>query len=301
LGGGGLDRRNPFASWDPLMTKKEYDSRHTGLDAYVLMAKTFADSPWLHYGMWEPGERVVMPNVRKAQERYVDKFLTLMPPAPAKVLDIGGGTGELAKLLVSKGYEVEVITPSPVQAEEARQKIGAENVHQTFFETFETDKTFDICLFSESFQYIPLEDSLPRMRDLLVPGGVVVITDNFRKDDFDGRLAPGAGHKISEFYAALEDNGLEIVTDEDVTEAVAPSMIIDQDFYRGFLSPLIDQINGNLGHSHPVFHWLLKTGYRLFTSKESRYRMQERLKADYRSPENFKAVNTYRFLAVRPR
>ena len=278
---------------------QRYDSRHTGLDAYVLGAKTFADSPWLHYGMWEPDERVSMPNLRRAQERYVDHLLTLLPPAPARVLDIGGGTGELAGLLVSKGYAVELITPSPVQAEEARGKLPPENVHECFFEDFETDRTFDVCLFSESFQYIPLEKSLPRMGDLLVPGGSVVITDNFRRDDFEGGLAPGHGHPISEFHAAASEAGLDVVIDEDVTAKVAPSMKIDQELYRGFLAPLIDQISTALKRSHPFVHWLVASGYTLFTSKDYRYRMTERLKADYRSPENFMAANTYRFLVLK--
>ena len=121
---------------------QRYDSRHTGLDAYVLASKTFADSPWLHYGMWEPGERVVMPNVRRAQERYVEHLLALLPPAPASVLDIGGGTGELAKLMVKKGYQIELITPSPVQAEAARGKLAPEIVPPVFFRGFRHGQAF---------------------------------------------------------------------------------------------------------------------------------------------------------------
>ena len=241
-----------------------------------------------------------MPNVRRAQERYVEHLLALLPPAPASVLDIGGGTGELARLMVTKGYQIALITPSPVQAEEARGKLAPESVHECFFEDFTTELRFDVCLFSESFQYIPLDKSLPRMGALLAPGGHVVIADNFRRDDFAGGLAPGHGHKFSDFHAAAETAGLGVVTDEDVTERVAPSMIIDQDFYRGFLAPLIDQASTALKRSHPFVHWLVAGGYRLFTSKDYRYRMQERLKADYRSPENFKRANTYRFLKLAP-
>ena len=90
-----------------------------------------------------------------------------------------------------------------------------------------------------------------------------------------------------------------MVTDEDVTERVAPSMIIDQDFYRGFLAPLIDQASTALKRSHPFVHWLVAGGFMLFTSKDHRYRMQERLKADYRSPENFRKANTYRFVKLK--
>ncbi|HHG90441.1 MAG TPA: class I SAM-dependent methyltransferase [Devosia sp.] len=281
---------------------KKFDTKTEGLDAYVYMAKVFADSPWLHYGLWEPGERVVVPNVRQAQERYVEKLIGLFPPAPLAVLDVGGGTGEMAALLQSRGYEVDMLTPSSVQVEEARKKLAAERVHHCRFEEFSGEKKFDVVLFSESFQYVPLGDSLPRLEALLNEGGIVVIADCFRNDNFrKGELVPGGGHIFSEFVRGVEVNGLEIVGDVDVTEGVAPTMQIDQQFYRGFLAPVVKQISEGLARSRPIVHWFLARGFNIFTSKDTRNRLQERFKADYRSPENFKRVNTYRFLTLRAR
>lgn len=281
---------------------KRFDTRTEGLDAYVYMAKTFADTPWLHYGMWLPDERVTVPNLRGAQERYVEKLLTLLPASPAEIFDIGGGTGEMAAVMRDKGYGVEMLTPSSVQIEAARERLGPEVVlHHAPFEEYEGQKKFDALLFSESFQYVPLEHSLGRAKDLLNENGIVVIADCFRKDNFEGGLVPGGGHKFSEFAAVAENYGLEIVTDMDVTEDVAPSMMIDQNFYRGFVSPMVDQLSAGLKQSKPFLHWLAALGFKLFTSKDVRYRLKERLKADYRSPENFKSVNTYRFLVLRPR
>ena len=278
---------------------KKFDTKTEGLDAYVYMAKVFADSPWLHYGMWEPGERVVVPNVRKAQERYVEKLLTLFPAPPRKVLDVGGGTGEMAALLESRGYEVDMITPSAVQAEEARKKLTPEKVHHMKFEEFASDRRFDVVLFSESFQYVPLTDSLPRLASLLGENGVVVIADCFRNQNFvKGELVPGGGHSFAEFERLADTYGLEIVGDENVTDLVAPSMEIDQQFYRGFLAPVVAQISGGLAQSRPIMHWFLARAYNIFTSRDSRERLQARFKADYRSPENFKRVNTYRFLKL---
>lgn len=280
---------------------KKFDTKTEGLDAYVYMAKTFADTPWLHYGMWEYGERIVVPNVRRAQERYVDKLLSLLPPAPARIFDIGGGTGEMAAVLIERGYDVEMLTPSAVQIAAARERLGADAIlHHKRFEDYDGSGKFDILLFSESFQYVPLADSLPRFRDLLSDQGVVVIADCFRSEGYKGGLAPGGGHPFGAFSAAVSANGFEVVTDWDVTEAVAPSMIIDQNFYRGFLAPLIDQISSGLKASRPIVHWFASAGYKLFTSADARYRMRERLKADYRSPEKFREVNTYRFLLLKP-
>lgn len=280
---------------------ERFDTRTEGLDAYVYMAKTFADTPWLHYGMWEPEERVVVPNVRRAQERYVDKLLELLPPAPCRVFDIGGGTGAMAGVLRNLGHEVEMLTPSTVQIEAARAHLGDNVVlHNKRFEDYDGDGGFDVLLFSESFQYIALADSLPRLKGLLREGGVVVIADCFRSDAYQGGLVPGGGHRFSEFAQAVAQNGFEVIADWDFTNEVAPSMLIDQNFYRGFLAPLVAQLSTGLRHSRPVLYWFAATGYKLFTTADARYRLQERLKADYRSPENFKAVNTYRFLKLRP-
>ena len=102
-----------------------------------MLRKTFADTPWLHYGLWEPGERAMVPQLRMAQERYVDKLLALIPPAPGRVVDIGGGTGEMSRVLLSKGYVVDMITPSHLQAAIAREKLGANGrVFECKFEEF---------------------------------------------------------------------------------------------------------------------------------------------------------------------
>jgi len=281
---------------------KRIDTANEGLDAYVYMAKTFADTPWLHYGMWEPGERVTVPNVRKAQERYVEKLMTLFPPAPARVFDIGGGTGVMAEYLIGKGYSVEVLTPSGVQINEARERLGEDAVlHHMKFQDYDGPGGFDILLFSESFQYVPLDKSMPKLKELLNPGGVVIIADCFRGPAYKrGELVPGGGHRYEAFEQAVADNSLTIEENIDVTESVAPSMSIDQQVYRGVVAPLITQIDAMLRRRNRFVHWLVASGYKLFTSADYRYRMQERLKADYRSPENFARVNTYRFLRLAP-
>lgn len=285
------------------MAKKKIDTRLAGLDASVYVARTFADSPWLHYGMWEPGERPTMPTLRHAQERYVEKLLSLFPPPPQRVLDIGGGTGEMAGLLSERGYQVEMLTPSEVQVEAARDRWGDKIVvHHSRFEDFPDTQTFDVLLFSESFQYVSMKGTMRRLAGLLNPGGVVIIADCFRTDAYKrGDLMPGGGHKYSRFIEEVEAHGLEIVSNLDVTEAVAPSMILDQQLYRDVLSPIFGQLDSGLRVSRPLLHWFLRTGFRLMTKSETRDRLQKRLEAEYRSPENFKRANTYRFVVLRPR
>ncbi|SDH06697.1 class I SAM-dependent methyltransferase [Pelagibacterium luteolum] len=276
------------------------DTKTEGLDLYVYVAKTFADSPWLHYGLWEPGERPNIPQLRMAQERYVDKLLSLIPPAPGRLLDIGGGTGEMAKVLLDKGYSVEMITPSHLQAEVAAEKLGPNaKVHETKFETFSGTGPFDICMFSESFQYVKLDVSLEKLKALLVPGGHVVIADCFRSEGYEGGRQPGGGHRYTEFLTAIERHGFELVESHDVTKAAAQTMAVDQQVYRGFVAPTVEQVTALLSAKRPILFRIGSWLYKIFVPKKERQNIVERLKADYRSPEAFERVNTYRFLLLK--
>lgn len=276
------------------------DTKTEGLDLYVHVARTFADSPWLHYGLWEPGERPNIPQLRMAQERYVEKLLSLIPPPPARLLDIGGGTGEMARVLVEKGYGLEMITPSHLQAEVAAKKLGPTTpVHETRFEDFTGTGPFDICLFSESFQYVDLDASLAKLKAILVPGGHVVIADCFRSDAYEGGRQPGGGHRYSRFLEAIARHGFDIAEDHDVTWNAAQTMAVDQQVYRGFLAPALAQIQDLLAAKRPILYRIAGWLYKIFVPASERENIIARLKADYRSPEAFEKVNTYRFLLLK--
>jgi ubiquinone/menaquinone biosynthesis C-methylase UbiE len=52
----------------------------------------------------------------------LERFL---PPPPATVLDVGGGTGAYALWLAERGYEVHLVDPVPLHVEQARAASGA--------------------------------------------------------------------------------------------------------------------------------------------------------------------------------
>jgi hypothetical protein len=83
-----------------------------------------------------------------------------------------------------------------------------------------------------------------------------------------------------------------------VTLAAAQSMAIDQNVYRGFVAPTVEQVRALLSNKRPVLYWFAKTAYNLFVPRKERENIVARLKADYRSPEVFASANTYRFLAL---
>ena len=43
-----------------------------------------------------------------------------LPPAPSRLLDVGGGTGVYALPLANRGYQVHLIDPVPTHVERAR-------------------------------------------------------------------------------------------------------------------------------------------------------------------------------------
>ncbi|GGT10415.1 hypothetical protein GCM10010156_78260 [Planobispora rosea] len=56
--------------------------------------------------------------------RTQDVLRRMLPAAPARVLDVGGGTGVHAEWLVADGYEVELLDPIPLHVERAAKLAG---------------------------------------------------------------------------------------------------------------------------------------------------------------------------------
>ncbi|MFI6597209.1 class I SAM-dependent methyltransferase [Nonomuraea sp. NPDC050536] len=56
--------------------------------------------------------------------RTQDVLRRMLPPPPARVLDVGGGTGVHAEWLAADGYEVELLDPVPLHVERAARLAG---------------------------------------------------------------------------------------------------------------------------------------------------------------------------------
>ncbi|MFI6792996.1 class I SAM-dependent methyltransferase [Nonomuraea sp. NPDC050383] len=56
--------------------------------------------------------------------RTQDVLRRTLPPAPARVLDVGGGTGVHAEWLSADGYDVELLDPVPLHVERAAELRG---------------------------------------------------------------------------------------------------------------------------------------------------------------------------------
>ena len=103
-----------------------------------------------------------------------------LPAAPARVLEVGAGRGELAAELLAAGYDVVAIDPAggppPVRQIALLDVDGAEG-------------SFDAAIAVVSLHHVnPLPESLARLGRLVGSGGRLIV-DEFDVERFDERAA----------------------------------------------------------------------------------------------------------------
>jgi ubiquinone/menaquinone biosynthesis C-methylase UbiE len=81
-----------------------------------------ADDMHQHYAAQDEGQRLLRSGHGRLElERMRELFVRFLPPAPAAVLDVGGGTGIHAVWLAERGYDVQLIDPVPRHVEAAAE------------------------------------------------------------------------------------------------------------------------------------------------------------------------------------
>ncbi|MBL9072954.1 methyltransferase domain-containing protein [Tabrizicola sp.] len=282
---------------------EKIDTRAVGLDVGLAFIRWLTGAENLHYGLWT-GLEVTAGNLRAAQDGYTAKLFGYLPEGPLRILDIGGGAGETAKKLLALGHSVEIVVPSPFLAMRCRETAKGAVVHETTFEAFQGRGPYDLCLFSESFQYIPLAESLPKCALLLAPGGKVLIADCFRTEAYRGRKAkgpqPGGGHRLAVFQEAVAASPFTVEAEEDITDAVAPSIDLEQSLFH-VLGHGVTRVSDEIRSKRPTAHWALAKGIGLFLSRKRRENLMQRLTGTTRTAESFRLYNRYQIIRLHRR
>ena len=286
--------------------KKEY-SRLVGLDIALKVSSFVTGKEHLHYGLWEKLD-VTLENLGKAQEAYTNLLFKYLPKKePQKkleILDIGGGAGENAKKLIERGFRVTIIVPSKILAEHAKINTNkkAEILITTFEDYIPKYNTFDLCLFAESFQYIPIKTALKKASMLLKNNGEILIADCFRSDKKQIGIIrqPGGGASLKSMEKELEIQKFKILVRKEITKLVAPSVELEQKFYNT-LGFSINRIVTSLNVNRPITLKFLKIIYKIFFSKRRRKRLEKRLFENTRTADSFIKYNHYMIYKLRPR
>ncbi|MFA6297616.1 MAG: class I SAM-dependent methyltransferase [Nocardioides sp.] len=150
----------------------------------------------------EPDHGLRDPVVREAWRALLRSVL---PAAPARVADLGCGTGTLGLLLAGDAYAVDGVDFSPEMVRRARAKAaGTLGVTFAVADAAEpplTPATYDVVLCRHVLWALPdPAGALARWRGLLAPGGRIVLVE--------GSWSTGAGLTADEAVALVEGAGL---------------------------------------------------------------------------------------------
>ena len=115
---------------------------------------------------------------------YHGFVMSQIPPGCGRALDVGCGLGAMARKLAGSCREVVAIDADQGCVERARESTsGRPNitfvVGDVLTEPFQAG-SFDFVTVVAALHHLPLRDALIRFRDLLSPGGVLVIVGLYR-------------------------------------------------------------------------------------------------------------------------
>ena len=204
----------------------------------------------MHYGLFEAaGDSIVA-----AQERSTALLLSRLPPAPARLLEVGIGLGTTLARLTAQGYDAEGITPDAVQATAARERFGDRlRIHTTPLEAFEPPGRFDIVLFQESSQYIECETLFRKVRALASSNAAVIVLDEFALAAID---RPQSLPRLDRFLAAAAGAGFRLEEELDLSDAAAPTV----DYFLARIPKHRKAIESELAVSAAAIDGLLESG-----------------------------------------
>ena len=142
----------------------------------------------------EPDHGLADPQTRAA---WRELLLGVLPAAPARIADLGCGTGTLTRLLVDEGYAVDGLDISPEMIRRARSKVPEADIRVGDASAPGLEPAaYDVVLCRHVLWAMPdPAAAFARWVELLAPDGVVVL--------IEGRWGNGAGLTASDAEAIV--------------------------------------------------------------------------------------------------
>ena len=269
--------------------KDKFNSKVIGLDAGLLIGKFFMDTEELHYGYWPNDKTATAQNFSEAQERHSQLIIDNIPKGVKKILDVGSGSGSLAKKIVALGYQVDCVIPSEFLADKVQKKLdGSSKIHITKFEDLDISNNYDLILFSESFQYVHLIKSIDKILSILDKNGHLLICDVFHKN-VSGISPMRGGHRLDLFENEIGKTDLVKKTDIDITLETAPTWDFLNQFLNEVAIPISDMSHSYMKYKYPKLIKFIKWKYRNRLEKIRKVWLSNEL-----TGENFAKFKSYR-------
>ena len=267
---------------------KKVDSKEVGLELGFLIFRFFLKSEYLHYGFFSDGLEADPGNLKEAQERYSELIFSNIPEGVKTILDVGCGSGKMAQQLTERGYHVDCVSPSVALNKHAEKLLeGKAVISNTKFENYESTNKYDLVMFSESFQYIPIDESIPRALNYLNKGGHILIADFFRRD-IPGRHPIGGGHDWQKWADKLPNFPVEMVIEKDITEETSKTIDIVNQLSNEVIAPIWKSVFLLAEDRFPLLMKLVKWKY-----KKKLEKMEKKHFTNQRTGANFAKYKKY--------
>ena len=276
------------------MSDKKINSKEVGLELGLVLGRYFLKTDDLHYGYWPDELEVDVSNFQTAQKYYSDFIFSHIPEGTQKILDVGSGSGNFAKRLVDNKYSVDCVSPSKYLTNQIQDKLGdSVEVFPCIYEDVQTEKRYDLILFSESFQYINIRSALDKSSKLLSNNGHVLICDFFRTNA-EGKSPLGGGHILSEFEENIIQFPFNEIKNIDITKQTAPTIHILDDFLSKVGLPFKNMLSSYVQSNYPGFSKLLNWKFKKRFKKINRVYFSGSMRS-----EAFQKFKSYRLFLYR--
>ena len=250
-------------NWKPFARcfRRSENGQKSADDASLKLYGQILPGGFLNYGYSEnpavtPGTTTI-DSIQNAQICYGERLADLVKDKESRVLDAGCGLGGLVGLLLKRGLFPTALTPNRTQIRRVRDVFPAVPMIEGRLEKIplpEFHHAFGTVITSESFQYMNLPVALDVIKQVLKPGGRWILCDYFRTS----AGARASGHLWTDFTAAIEARGWHIVSQQDITANVLPSIAFAHMFGQRFGLPAAQFATDRLERKRPALHFLLQ-------------------------------------------